>query len=152
MTQNYIYKLVDQRGIIETRKPFFVNGNITFCFTGAPVNAHVVFSREDGATIYRLLSNETCEMNADWLSGHINVIIAVLDGSMKRQRWICESFFAANQNNTIFIYPDDIDLQTKIAELYKINSDMQKRVQELSTKIAEIEGKITTLIEGYDIV
>lgn len=149
------YKLLNSNnGVIMTRAPELIGDMLYISFTGAPDKATAIFERSDGESAYRALSDGLCGIKSDWLDGSIKVTVAVLDGSVRAQRWFCEGFYAKRLTDcgAVLIYPDDMDMQKKIAKLQEEVSDLTAANNELSDKYSELETKLNKLLEGYDIV
>lgn len=149
------YKLLNSNnGVIMTRAPELIGDMLYISFTGAPDKATAIFERSDGESAYRALSDGLCGIKSDWLDGSIKVTVAVLDGSVRAQRWFCEGFCAKRLTDcgAVIIYPDDMDMQKKIAKLQEEVSDLTAAKNELSDKYSELEAKLNKLLEGYDIV
>lgn len=149
------YKLLNGNGgVILTRTPELIGDMVYISFTGAPDKATAIFERSDGESAYRALSDGLCGIESEWLDGSIKVTVAVLDGSVRAQRWFCESFCAKRLSGSgaVLIYPDDMDMQRKIAKLQEEVSDLTTANKELSDKYTELETKLNKLLEGYDIV
>lgn len=149
------YKLLNSNnGVIMTRAPELIDDMLYISFTGAPDKATVIFERGDGESAYRALSDGLCGIESDWLDGSMKVTVAVLDGSVRAQRWFCESFYAKHikECGGVLVYPDDMDMQKKIAELQEGVSDLAAVNRKLSDKYAELETKLNKLLEGYDII
>ena len=149
------YKLLNSNnGVIMTRAPELIGDMLYISFTGAPDKATAIFERSDGESAYRALSDGLCGIESDWLDGPMKVTVAVLDGSVRAQRWFCEGFYARHikECGGVLVYPDDMDMQKKIAELQEDVSDLAAANRELSDKYAELETKLNKLLEGYDII
>ena len=149
------YKLLNSNnGVIMTRAPELIGDMLYISFTGAPDKATAIFERSDGESAYRALSDGLCGIESDWLDGSMKVTVAVLDGSVRAQRWFCEGFCAKRLTDcgAVIIYPDDMDMQKKIAKLQEEVSDLTAAKNELSDKYSELEAKLNKLLEGYDIV
>ena len=149
------YKLLNSNGgVIMTRTPELVSDMLYVSFAGAPDKATAIFERDDGESSYKALFDGLCGIESDWLNGSTKVTVAVLDGSTCSQRWFCEGFYAnrLSGNGVVLIYPDDMDMQKKIAKLQEEVSDLTAAKKELSDKYSELETKLNRLLEGYDIV
>lgn len=149
------YKLLNSNnGVILTRTPELIGDMLYISFTGAPDRATAIFERNDGESVYRALSDGLCDIESDWLDGSMKVTVAVLDGSVRAQRWFCEGFYARHikERGSVLVYPDDMDMQKKIAELQEEVSDLAAAKKELSNKYSELETKLNKLLEGYDII
>ena len=149
------YKLLNgNSGVIMTRTPELVSDMLYISFAGAPDKATAIFERDDGESSYKALSDGLCGIESDWLNGSTKVTVAVLDGSTRSQRWFCEGFYAnrLSGSSAVLIYPDDMDMQKKIAKLQEEVSDLTAAKKELSDKYSELETKLNRLLEGYDIV
>ena len=149
------YKLLNcNSGVIKTRAPELIGEMLYVSFLGAPDKATAIFERSDGESAYRALCDGLCGIESDWLNGSTKVTVAVLDGSTRSQRWFCEGFYAnrLSDSSAVLIYPDDMDMQKKIAKLQEEVSDLTAAKKELSDKYSELETKLNRLLEGYDIV
>lgn len=149
------YKLLNgNSGVIMTRTPEIVSNTLYITFAGAPDKATAIFERDDGESAYKALSDGLCGIESDWLNGSTKVTVAVLDGSTRSQRWFCEGFCAKRltECGAVLIYPNDMDMQKKIAKLQEEVSDLTAAKNELSDKYSELETKLNKLLEGYDIV
>ena len=149
------YKLLNgNSGVIMTRTPELVSDMLYISFAGAPDKATAIFERDDGESSYKALSDGLCGIESDWLNGSTKVTVAVLDGSTRSQRWFCEGFCAKRLTDcgAVLIYPDDMDMQKKIAKLQEEVSDLTAAKNALSDKYSELETNLNKLLEGYDIV
>ena len=107
------YKLLNSNnGVIMTRAPELIGDMLYISFTGAPDKATAIFERSDGESAYRALSDGLCGIESDWLDGSMKVTVAVLDGSVRAQRWFCEGFYARHikECGGVLVYPDDMDM------------------------------------------
>lgn len=149
------YKLLNcNSGVIKTRAPELIGEMLYVSFLGAPDKATAIFERSDGESAYRALCDGLCGIERGWLHGAIKVTVAVLDGSTRAQRWLCEGLCVKHlkECGAVLVYPDDTDTQRKIAKLQEEVSDLTAANRELSDKFAELETKFNKLLEGYDII
>lgn len=145
--------LCDGDGIILTREPELVHGELYISFKGAPDRATAIFERDDGESAYRALSDGVCAIESGWLGGSMKVTVAVLDGSMRAQRWRCERFRALVQKGGgVLIYPYDEDLRKRIVKIQEENADLRAAHNVLVEKCGELEKKLNKLLEGYDVI
>ena len=138
------YKLLNgNSGVIMTRTPEIVSDMLYVSFAGAPDKATAIFERDDGESSYKALSDGLCGIESDWLNGSTKVTVAVLDGSTRSQRWFCEGFCAKRltECGAVLIYPDDMDMQKKIAKLNEENENLKTTVENLKFALSKLSGK-----------
>lgn len=148
------YKLLcDKTGVILTRQPELVTDKLFITFTGAPEGATAVFERDDGNSMYRLIEGEICSLDAVFLRGTIKCTVAMLNGSVKAQKWLCEGIKTVRIKDVgVIVSPDDVNLQNKLVKIQIEKAALQNTVDKHEERISELEKKLTKLLEGYDIV
>lgn len=148
------YKLLcDKTGVILTRQPELVTDKLFITFTGAPEGATAVFERDDGNSMYRLIEGEICSLDAAFLRGTIKCAVAMLNGSVKTQKWLCEGIKTVRIKDVgVIVSPDDVNLQNKLVKIQIEKAALQNTVDKHEERISELEKKLTKLLEGYDIV
>ena len=148
------YKLLcDKTGVILTRQPELVTDKLFITFTGAPEGATAVFERDDGNSMYRLIEGEICSLDASFLRGTIKCTVAMLNGSVKAQKWLCEGIKTVRIKDVgVIVSPDDVNLQNKLVKIQIEKAALQNTVDKHEERISELEKKLTKLLEGYDIV
>ena len=147
--------LTNSTGVLLARGAQLVRDSLFVRFENTPENATAIFEC-GGKECYRVLSEQEqsdCVIPADFLNGTVKVTVAVLDGSARPTKWICEAFTAERQEDgSIFVAPDDTNLPQKVADLRVENDALRKNVKELTQKIENLETRIQTMLEGYDLV
>lgn len=145
------YKLLcNGTGIILTRQPEIVNDELIITFSGSPSGATAIVEINSDAH-YFLLRCATCAIPCEKLNGTVKITVAVLDGSAKPKKWLCESIKASKTAAGVLVAPDDMDLPTTVAGLRLENDALRKYVAALEAKINTLSGKFEKLTEGYDI-
>ena len=141
-----------KKGIIVTRIAQIIKGELSVEFDGAPDNATAIFETENGITLFRPLKSGTCKIPADKLSGIIQVSVAVLDGSVTPQKWICEELIATpiDAERTLIV-ANDLDLHLKLIDLETENEKNKKMLEQLTSRLESIETRIEKMLEGYDL-
>lgn len=138
--------------VLLTRQPSLENGEICVTFTGAPSDATAIFEF-NGNSIYRLLDEGTCTIPADKLKGPVVVTLAVLDGSSRPEKWICEELMADPwEDGLVLIGPNDAKLPQRFMELKLENEEIRILNENLEERIKALEDKLESLYEGYDLV
>lgn len=152
----FCYRLLNNStGVLLARGAQLVRESLFVRFENAPENATAIFEC-GGKECYRALSEQAqsdCVIPADFLDGTVNVTVAILDGSARPQKWTCEALTAERQENgSIFVAPDDTNLSQKVANLRVENDALRENIKELSQQIENLETRIQTMLEGYDLV
>lgn len=94
-----------------------------------------------------------CSIPASFLDGIVKVTVAILDGSARPTKWICEALTAERQEDgSVFVAPDDTNLPQKVADLQMENDALRCRVDELAKSLEDLYTRIQTMLEGYDLV
>ena len=138
--------------VLITRQPSLENGEICVTFTGAPSGATAIFEF-NGNSIYRLLEDGMCTIPANKLKGPVVVTIAVLDGSSRPEKWICEELVAdVWENGAVLVSPNDANLPQRVTELALENEELRVLLGKLAGEIQSLKDKLESLYEGYDLV
>lgn len=147
--------LTNSTGVLFARGVQLVRDALFVRFENAPENATAIFEC-DGKECYRVLSEQEqsdCVIPADFLNGTVKVTLAVLDGSARPKKWICEALTAERQEDgSVFVAPDDTNLPQKVADLQMENDALRGRVDELAKSLEDLDTRIQTMLEGYDLV
>lgn len=145
------YKLLGNgTGIILTRQPEIVNDELIITFSGSPSGATAIVEI-NGDSHYCLLHDATCAIPCAKLNGAVKITVALLDGSAKPKKWLCEGIKASKTAAGVLIAPDDMDLPATVAGLRLENDALRQYVAALENKINTLYGKFERLTEGYDI-
>ena len=103
--------------------------------------------------MYRLIEGEICSLDAAFLRGTIKCTVAMLNGSVKAQKWLCEGIKTVRIKDVgVIVSPDDVNLQNKLVKIQIEKAALQNTVDKHEERISELEKKLTKLLEGYDIV
>ena len=137
--------------VLLTRQPELERGEVLIAFTGAPDGATAIFEC-NGDSIYRLLKDGICIISADKLSGPVAVTLAVLDGSARPKKWICEELVAdvREDRGGVILSPNDANLPERVTELKLENEELRNAQKNLENAIKALEEKLTSIYEGYD--
>ena len=146
------YKLLDNgEGVILTRQPALISGDLYVDFSGAPSGATAIFESGDDS-IYRLLDGETCDVPVDKLNGAVKVTVVLLDGSARPRKWACEELLAEKQQSGgTLISPNDMNLPQRFVELKLENEAIRQAQDRLEERVKDIEDRLENLLEGYDL-
>jgi hypothetical protein len=138
--------------VLITRQPSLENGEICVTFTGAPSGATAIFEF-NGNSIYRLLEDGMCTIPANKLKGPVVVTIALLDGSSRPEKWVCEELMAdVWENGAVLVSPNDANLPQRVTELALENEELRVLLGKLAGEIQSLKDKLESLYEGYDLV
>ena len=113
------YKLLnDGQGVILTRQPDVLEGDLVVTFSGAPAGAVALF-KAGGTTCYRELeAGGSCLVPRRILNGTIQVSVTCYNGTVTPQRWKCENLIAsALPNGTVILAPDDNNLPLEVVNV-----------------------------------
>lgn len=140
-------------GVILTRHLHVADNSIRFSFENAPLNATVIFDRDDGTSLYRRLDNGECDISVRYLRGGVfRVTVAVLD-SGNSSKWKCEEIRATMlPSGEICISPNDMDLPQRVVDLYVENEKLHREVEDLTGKIKALEDRLQALYDGHDFI
>lgn len=150
---NLEYKILGNgTAVVLTRQPEIVHGEINVIFSGAPSDATAIFEC-DGIAIYRPLKDNACEIPGNKLTGAVKVTVAILDGSASPDKWVCEELLAEKQKNGgVLISPNDMNLPQRFIELKLENEDIRQTNARIAARLEKLEDRLTTLLEGYDLI
>ncbi len=147
------YRVLDNgTAVLMTRQPALEEGDVLITFTGAPDGATAVFESGKDA-IYRLLKDGCCLVPSDKLCGAVRVTLAVLDGTARPRKWVCEELMADRwESGLVMISPNDANLPQRVTELKLENENIRQMGRELQERIVALEERLERLYEGYDLV
>lgn len=112
----------------------------------------MIFESDEGA-IYRKLEKNSCNVPVKKLGGAVKVTVAVLNGSARPRKWLCEGLMAERQNNGgTLISPDDSKLPEKVVKLELQIQELHRGHKALEDKVNKLEERLVKLLEGYDLV
>lgn len=138
--------------VLLTRRPSLESGEICVTFTGAPSGATAIFEF-NGNSIYRLLEDGMCTIPANKLKGPVGVTLALLDGSSRPKKWVCEELVAdVWENGAVLVSPNDANLPQRVTELALENEELRVLLGKLAGEIQSLKDKLESLYEGYDLV
>lgn len=145
--------LVGGRGIVLDRTPICASEDVVFTFENAPLGATAVFFC-NGAERYRDISNDgTCTIPLKFLNGIVNVSVALFDGTVNPQKWVCESVVATPQDDgKVFIAMYDNDLPDKIARLFSEMDDLRLQILEIKKTADGVSKRLDSILEGYNLI
>ncbi|MCD8309494.1 MAG: hypothetical protein LUD19_06540 [Clostridia bacterium] len=145
------YKILDKSGVIISRQPETVTGELSITFTNAPDNATAVFKTSSG-TLYRPLQDNACTIPFRTLTGEIEVTVTVLNGKAKPPVYKCEGLKAQTlKSGEVLVLPNDMDLPSKVTDILIDMQDIRAELKDLSDKYSELGEKLDGILEGYDI-
>lgn len=147
------YKLLnDGQGVILTRQPALLDGDLEVTFVDAPEGSIALFEAE-GINCYRELENRgTCIVPRRILNGTVEVSITCYNGTVTPERWRCEGLIAtALSNGTVILAPDDNNLPLEVVNLKIANHKLREDYAELEEKFNKLSDTFTSMMEGYDL-
>ena len=147
------YKVLNNgEAVLLTRQPALIDGELIFTFTKVPVGVTAIFASAD-LTLYRELEDGKCSVLSDLLCGTVSVTLAILDGSARPHKWVCEGIIFDKLNNGYtLIYPDDANLPQRVADLKLENDKIRETQDQLEKKLKLLDEKLVNILEGYDLV
>lgn len=144
--------LNNKKGIVLSRKPEIVKGDLLVRFYGAPEGVTAIFEREDGESLYRALTGEECTVPAGFLRGKLRVYIAALSGNPRAPRWVCEGLLAETEHGVTVVAPDDEELEQRFIEMQIEESAMRETIGNLFKEVEDLKAQLEKIMEGYDFV
>lgn len=150
----YTYKLLnDGAGVVLTRQPEILEGDLIVTFLDAPVGAVALFKSGEDTECYRELSGAgSCLVPRRMLKGTVEVSVTCYDGTVAPQRWCCESLIANTlPNGTVVLMPDDNNLPLEVVDLKIANHKIREDFAELEEKFNKLSDTFTSMMEGYDL-
>ncbi|MCM1455570.1 MAG: hypothetical protein NC037_03475 [Bacteroides sp.] len=146
------YRLLDSgKGVMLTRQPELVSGDLYITFTGAPAGATAIFENGNGDSVYRLLSDGSCGVPASFLAGNVRVVVTLLDGTANAPKWACEGIKTTATNGGVLVCPNDGDIPRQIAEMAVEMQGIRTDIKTLFDKYSGLETILNKLLEGYDV-
>lgn len=147
------YKLLNNnKGVILTRQPEFVDDTLYITFSGAPENATAILEKQNGDSLYLKLEDNTCAVRNSFLEDILKITLVVLDGRPNSLKWVCEEIKITKHNNGVFVCPNDMNLPGTVVEVLVELHEMRGYMRKLDDKYSELNKKLEKLLEGYDIV
>lgn len=138
------------KGFVLTRKPEMIEKELIVSFLGSPPDATAIFRNGNGDSIYRLLSDNSCVIPADFLDGETKVTLTVLNGKTPAQKYDCEPICAERKNGVLLVYPNWLDLPKQIIEIYGEIQKIKNEMETSSRKHDDLNRKVDKLLDGYD--
>lgn len=147
------YRLLDNgKGVMLTRQPEFISGDLYITFADAPAGATVIFENGKKDSIYRTLSDGVCSVPEAFLTGDVRVVVTLLDGTANAPKWTCEGIKTSQTKGGLLVCPNDGDIPRQIAEIQIAQQEIRNDIKTLSDKYSGLETKLNKLLEGYDVV
>lgn len=142
----------DGQGVILTRQPNVLEGDLVVTFSGAPAGAIALF-KTDGANCYRELEGgASCLIPHHILNGAIQVSVTCYNGTVTPQRWHCEGLVATTlANGAVILAPDDNNLPLDVANVKIAYHKLREDFAELEGKFNKLSDTFTSMMEGYDL-
>ena len=86
------------------------------------------------------------------LNGEVRVTLAVLDGSARPKKWLCEEIKASMQENGgTLISPNDMNLPQAVVGLRLECETLRKEYENLQALYKNLDKRLTDIMEGYNI-
>lgn len=147
------YRLLnDGQGVILTRQPKTVDGDLRVTFRGAPDGAVALFASGD-VKCFRTISDGACEVPRNLLGGAVSVSVICYDGTVRPRGWTCEGIFVTKlESGKLLVAPDDNNLPLEVVNLKIANHELREDLAELEEKFNKLSEKFTSMMEGYDLV
>ncbi len=147
------YKLLDNNtGVILTRQPETAAEELLLSFKGAPEEATAIIETGNGKVYYRKLMGTSCGIATHRFAGDIKITVALLDGSARPRKWICEELKTERlDGGRILVCPNDMNLPDTVTALRIENGEIRQELKELRGELARLIQRLENLMEGYDI-
>ena len=146
------YRLLDSgKGIMLTRQPEFISGDLYISFTDAPDGATAIIVNGQKDSLYREIKDGVCGVPAAFLTGDVSIVVTLLNGTVNAPKWTCEGIKASNTKGGIFVRPNDGDIPQQIAETRVEMQEIRNDIKMLFDKYSGRETKLNKLLEGYDV-
>lgn len=149
----YEYKLLnDGQGVMLTRQPVELKGDLAVSFFGAPPGAVASFKAEGGAKCYRELKGGTCLVPRRLLKGSVEVSVVCYDETVSPRSWTCERLVVTTlESGVTMIAPDDNNLPSEVTNLKIAHQQLREDFVRLEEKFNKLSEKFTSMMEGYDL-
>lgn len=147
------YKLLDNMtGVVLTRSPEVVAGEMTMVFKGAPACATVILEC-DGQPYYRPLIDGVCHTRVAQFSGSVKVTVVEENNSARPARWRCEPIKVTPMTgNRVFVSPDDGNMPEEVVRLRQENEQIRMTLAAFGKRLAELSEELENIREGYNIL
>ena len=146
------YRILDNAtAVIITRQPVALYEELRVTFAGAPEGATAILE-SGGDSFYRVLDEESCSVPVDKLNGVVKVTVALLDGSTRSRKWVCEELLAEKlKDGGTLVFPNDMNLPQRFIELKLENESIRQTNERIEARLGELENRLERLLEGYDL-
>lgn len=153
------YKLLkNKKGIILTRKPEVLSGDLWLTFSGQPEigTAEAVFKNSNNNELYRVLADGSCIVPKDFLEvGEISVRVALSPEGRNRnesQIYVCENVSVQLlKSGEHLVCPADYDLPDRTVKTELAIGKILDEITTVKQRLDGLETKLSQLLEGYDI-
>ena len=149
----YEYKLLnDGQGVILTRQPRVLDGDMELSFVGAPDGAVALFVRGSDRC-FRTIESGACTLPRAMLGGILEVSVTCYDGTVEPKSWKCEGIVVTVlKSGELLISPDDNNLPLEVVNLKIANHELREDYAELEKKFNKLNERFASMMEGYDLV
>ena len=148
------YKIFNNgRGVITSREPELVSGDLEFLFNGAPEGATAIIIAQNGTSYYRELKERRCSVPSKYFEGSVEVGVAVMNGKIPTDRWSCEGLRAIKQpGGQVLILPDDGDIPGIMAMMRVEMDELRQENKKLKEAQAALRRDFETIKQGYNLI
>jgi hypothetical protein len=146
------YNVKGEKGVMLSRQALVLDERqpLVICFDGVET-ATAIINYECGDTVYRDLANGYCSIdNSTIPDGDIRITLAILDGSGKR--WACDGLKAMRVGGCLIVSPNEVSVPEKVAKSELDIQEIKSELAVLRNIVNDINERITTILEGYDLV
>lgn len=148
-----VYRIFNnERGVITSREPITLSGDIPFRFEGAPEGATAIITNQDGTSYYRELVNCECSVPSKYLNGCVSVSLALMNGKIPTSRWSCEGIKVIRQpGDVVLIMPDDGDIPGTMAMMQVELDELRTENKRLKESQDALKKEFESLKKGYNL-
>lgn len=148
-----VYRIFNnERGVITSREPITLSGDIPFLFEGAPEGATAIITNQDGTSYYRELVDRRCSVPSKHLNGCVSVGLALMNGKTPTSRWSCEGIKVIRQSgDVVLIMPDDGDIPKTVTMMRVELDEVRRENQKLKSEQDALRREFEALKKGYNL-
>ena len=146
--------LPSEEGIALERVGGLVYEDMTVRFEGLPTEdtMMVCFESQNGTKYTKPSEDGVCAIPFLMLEGDIRVTVHRMTGEAFPRRWVCEDIAARKtKDGGAYAYVRDNRLPQYVSEIKVENEKLRKRASEAENRLADLDKRISDLIDGYDI-
>lgn len=145
------YKLLgNQKGVLLDRIPELTE-ELIIHFENAPKDSTAIILNEQGQSVYRKLSDNSCNVDMNKFNGVVRITVFSTVESLKSIKWKCDEIIVKKTSEkTFLVYPNDINLMQLIAQMRMEIQELKEFSDGFKTMMDELKKNQNKLSHIFD--